>query len=189
MLFTIIIVAGTDVYLASSAFDEVVHGLFVLGADVPIFGKVVPDAIGDDSDGNVFLVFCVGVHNAVDGIVQCAVSPYDDNGAVAVVCQYASQPFHGPESFGLYIVVRHTFTVHVLFDFFPSFLDFPCSGFGVIYDSPFIGFYAHESLFYCSINWVTNAIFSSILHWAFIQWMVKPRRSMPLNHVICRLAN
>ena len=24
---------------------------------------------------------------------------------------------------------------------------------------------------------------------ASIQWMVKPRRSIPLNHVICRLAN
>ena len=36
---------------------------------------------------------------------------------------------------------------------------------------------------------MTCATFSSIGCMASIQWMVKPRRSIPLNHVIWRLAN
>ena len=118
---------------------DAVYSLFIVIAHVPVVGKVIADAVGDDAQADVFLVRSIGVHNAVDSIVQGAVATHDDDGMVAVVGQNAGQTFHRAEPFGLYVVISHVPAVHVFLDFFPPFLHFACAGFGVVYHPPFFG--------------------------------------------------
>ena len=82
----------------------------------------------------------------VDRVVQCAVTAYHDNGAVTVVGKYARQALYRTEPFGLYVVIRHAFAIHIRLNLFPPFLHFARSGFGVIDYAPFIGFYTHISV-------------------------------------------
>ena len=67
-----------------------------------------------DADGYILLVRCIGKHDAVNDVIQCAVTAYYNNGAVAVVGKDTCQTLYRTEPFGLHIVVRHTFAVHVL---------------------------------------------------------------------------
>lgn len=131
-------------------------GFLVFRTHFPIFGKVIADAIGDNADSDVLFIFRVGKHYAVDCIVQCTVTSYNDNGAVTVVGKYACQTFYGAEPFGLHIVVRHAFAVHICFNLFPPFLHFARSGFGVIDYAPFIGFYTHISVSFNRSNIFIN---------------------------------
>ena len=51
-----------------------------------VFGKVVAYPVWDDSYGYILLVFGFREHDPVDGIVERAISSYDDNCPVTIVC-------------------------------------------------------------------------------------------------------
>ncbi len=154
MLFTVVIIAGTHVYFPAAVVDDAIHRFLVVRTHFPIVGKVISYTIGDDADGYILLVRCIGKHDAVNDVIQCAVTAYYNNGAVAVVGEDACQTLYRTEPFGLHIVVRHTFAVHVFFDFFPPFLHFPCSGFGVVYHSQLFGFCTHDSIYNLTIYYL-----------------------------------
>ena len=145
--------------------NDTIHGWFVFGAESPIFGKVVSDTIRNDTEGDVLLVFGVRKHDTIDSIVQSTVSAYNDNCAIAVVRQYFGKTFYRTETFGLYIVIVDTFTVHVLLDFFPSFLYLSGTCFGIVNYSPFSRFYTHNRFSILTVL-TNNRIF--IFHRLFV---------------------
>ena len=156
MFFTVIVVAGAYVYFAAAIIYDTIYGFLVFRAHLPIFGKVISDAVGDNADGDILFIFRIGKHNAVDRVVQCAVTAYHDNGAVTVVGKYTRQALYRTEPFGLYIVIRHAFAIHIRLNLFPPFLHFARSGFGVIDYAPFIGFYTHISVSFNRSNIFIN---------------------------------
>ena len=94
-----------------------------------------------------------------------SVSAYNDNCAIAVVRQYFGKTFYRTETFGLYIVIVDTFTVHVLLDFFPSFLYLSGTCFGIVNYSPFSRFYTHNRFSILTVL-TNNRIF--IFHRLFV---------------------
>ena len=143
MLFAVIVVARAYIYFSTAVVYDAIYRILVFRTHLPVFGKIVTYSVGDDADSNILFIFCIGEHDAVDCVVQCAVTTYNDNGAISVVGKNSRQTLYRTEPFGLHVVIRHTFAVHICFNFFPPFLYFTRSGFGVIDHSPFIGFYTH----------------------------------------------
>ena len=156
VFLAVIVITCADIYFTATVIYDTIYGFLVFRTHFPIFGKVIADAIGDNADSDVLFIFRVGKHYAVDCIVQCTVTSYNDNGAVTVVGKYACQTFYGAEPFGLHIIVRHAFAVHICFNLFPPFLHFARSGFGVIDYAPFIGFYTHISVSFNRSNIFIN---------------------------------
>ena len=69
MLFTIVIVAKSDVYLPASVIYDAIYGIFVFRSHFPVFGKVISDTVGNDTYGDFSFIFCIGRHDTVDGVV------------------------------------------------------------------------------------------------------------------------
>ena len=159
MLFTIVEITDSYVYFPMAVFDNPVYCLLIVHSDIPVSGKIISDTIWNNSNGNVLFVFGIGKHDTVDGIVQCTVTSHYDNGGISIVGKNSGKPFYRAETFGLHIVVCHTLLVHVLFYFLPSFLHFPCPGFGVIDHPPFSSFYAHCSYMLFSDHLSLLAVF------------------------------
>ena len=139
--------------------DDTVYGRFVFGTESPVFGKVISYTVRDHAKGDVLLVFGIREHDTVDGIVQRTVATYDDNGTIAVVRQNFGKTFYRTETFGLYIVIVDTFAVHVLLDFFPSFLYLSGTCFGVVDHSPFSRFYTHNRISILTVLTIAFFIF------------------------------
>ena len=180
---------------AGATAEEGIDGGFgVCRMEVPIAGKVVDDAVGDDAQRGIVAACRRGADDAVEGIAQGRIATYDKEGAIAVLREHGGKAFHTPLPLTLHKVVGHAPQVEVRQDPPPASQCAPAAFGGAIYDAPAVGVVRRVAVHKVEDCVDRNssraaATFSSIGRRASIQWMVQPRRSIPLNHVIWRLAN
>ena len=63
-------------------------------AEVPESGEIVHGAVGYHPERDLFSHLAVGVHEAVDRLVERRVASYDDDGGIAIVDHHLDEPFH-----------------------------------------------------------------------------------------------
>ena len=82
------------------------HALLYLSfLEIPEVGEVIHHAVGDNAQGYLIARLPLGLHQAVDGIVEGTVSSNDDDGLVAVVDKHLHQARHTPAGLALDEVV------------------------------------------------------------------------------------
>ena len=104
----ILITHTAQIDLTYTVLYQPINGLLNLALlEVPITGKVVKHAIGNDAQGNCLAHLGTNLHQAVHGIAQCRIATHQDDGLIAVVDEHAHQTLHAVTRFTLHKVILH----------------------------------------------------------------------------------